>query len=269
MNKFTKITQTIAPKDFNYYDLLSQVFAKLNTSNVYSYLVLPIIKQNEFVGCKIEWTLAQHKHHNTILVEKAIETILCKLNEYDTSLRDNKPICFEQPSLELMQQLYRPLMHRLVAAQLLQWPQLEYEDLMQICMLSMVKLYKKGYYIHKSLLTRTFYNDVLMYLRPYKREPQIIVSLDALLCDTSDDNKDVNIIDTLVADDETDDETDDTWPYVKPILLSIVTERQLQQLLLEYGTKNTTTWSRKLIQRIKAKFKKENITRYTIYMENK
>lgn len=269
MNNFTKITQTVQPKDFNYYGLATQIPDKLNTTHVYSYLVLPIIKQNEFVGCKIEWTLAQHKENNTISVENAIANILHHLITYNTTLRDNKPICFEQPSLELMQELYRPLMHRLVAAQLLQWPQLEYEDLMQICMLSMIKLYKKGYYIHKSLLTRTFYNDVLMYLRPYKREPQIIVSLDALLCDTSDDNKDVNIIDTLVADDESDDEEDDTWLYVKPILLSIVTERQLQQLLLEYGTKNTTTWSRKLVQRIKAKFKKENITRYTIYMGDK
>lgn len=234
MNKLFTVVQDIPLEKLTWSDLPAQIVDALQLrTKVYSYLVLPIIKRNEFIGIKIKWTIAQTEKYNTLSVDDAQDTIFVAVNNYDTKLRDNKPICFKQPSLELMLLLYQPLMQRLVMAQQLQWPRLEYKDLMQLCSLSMIKLYKKGYYIHKSLLTQTFYNDVLMYLRPYKREPQVVVSLEGLLYDSNEDSKDLDIIDTIATDDEFDtDDEDIVWLRVKPILVSIVGERQLQQLSL-------------------------------------
>ena len=69
------------------------------------------------------------------------------------------------------------------------------DDLHQIACMSMLKLYKRGYYINHKLLRQTFVNDLLMELRKYRHD-DCLVSYERLMRQHSDDH-DLKLIDTL------------------------------------------------------------------------
>jgi hypothetical protein len=137
------------------------------------------------------------------------------------------------------------------------WQFLEFEDLLQMCRLVLCDLYYKGYYIHKNVLAISFNNYVLMHIRKQKNRPEII-SLEQKYEKTSDSNA-ITIADMIPDteqlnkqyDEEIKEVDDRILREMKELVIDYIGQRQYDQLLREYSNKQTTNWSRKLMQTIK------------------
>lgn len=265
-NTLNKISQKISVKssDEEIVEQLEDVLLDLET--VYSYLVYAKYKDEQLMGWLIEYNVSQIDEYNTLVAEDIIYEILAQIKNSKEKKVANV-IGYKQPSLELMLKLYDSLVKKLSLKQSERWTELEYEDAYQMCQYTMLKLYRKNYYIHKRLLERAYENDVLLFLKRNKDKPDT-VSIDQIVYDAGDDNEKLTIADMLPdtkAIEEQEDSEDQEvfnaiFAEVKDIIVELVGERQFEQLLRDYGQKHTTAWSRKKMQQIKEHLKKLGIT---------
>ena len=264
-NVLMKVSQHIS-STLNENAITSQLEAVLNDiDTIYSYLIYGKYSNKQLVGWKIDYAFSQIDKYNTLICKDLIAEIVETLEKsrYDTKYI----IGYKQPDIELMLELYHPLIHKLVIEQCNRWSCLEYEDAYSMCQLTALRLYRKGYYIHKSLLRKSFNNDVLMSLRHRKNEHLVSLEQRIKVSANGDDN-DVTLADMLPDKNlELQLEQEDTkeiialiFAEVKDIIVDKIGERQFDQLFRDYGQKHTTSWSRKKMQDIKKLFSKLGIT---------
>lgn len=165
-------------------------------------------------------------------------------------------IGYGQAPLEVQAVAFRPFMLTLAKQASDRYKQFEYEDCLGLANLVLVKLYKQGYYIHKYLLTKTFYNDIKQLLRKRYNDLNNVSIYTALASDDS-----IEIIDTLpdidadIAESENERKTtiDLAFMRLKELLANDVSEREWQYLLNIYGhraTDNCVQGNMKSIKRI-------------------
>lgn len=267
-NVIFELTQTISTtlsKD----EILQELNSGLNSmQNIYSYLVYTNYKQGILTSWTIKYAVNEITKYNTLQKASVVAQI------YEMICTDKQTtkriVGYQQPSFEIMLELYTPLIRRLAKQQCLEWPILEYEDAVSICQLSMLKLYRKGYYLHKSLLEKTFRNDVLLSLRKFKAVTEI-VSLDEITHDSLDGDKRLSLIDML-ADTQLELEKEEqekqehikyVFDKIKDFIVDMIGERQFEQLYRDYANKHTTSWSRKIMQKIKNEINRLGIDKNT------
>lgn len=235
-----------------------------DSERIYSYVVYFAEKSDRNVYT-VKYMISQTDDNNTIDTVDATAEILRII----TRDRQEKKriIGYRQANLDTLIRLMQPLVHSLAQSQHRRWRQFEYEDLCQMCNLVIVELYNKGYYIHKSLVAKSFNNAVLMELRPDRDKPAI-VPLEQAFNGTEDLEK-LTIADILAdPDDELrqqqEDENDNrewTFQEVKEIIVELIGPRQFDQLFRDYGHKHTTAQTRKMMQKVKNHFAKLGLTK--------
>ena len=227
---------------------------------IYSYIVYCIYKNEELVKYTIQYTVSQTEKYNTLVVSNVIDDVLKIIFEQERVKK--KVIGYGQPDLETALEAYDPLVHKLAKVEHNKWKQFEYEDLCQICRLVMIKLHRKGYYIHKQLLRKAFINEILMSIRHDKNAPPIVSFEDCFYSKASGDSEDLTVADTIPDTSIIEQEEREyeeiaeklIFEEVKAIVVEIVGIRQWNELMRDYGNKHTTAWSRKLMQKIKHHF---------------
>lgn len=241
---------------------LHTVLDELET--IYSYLIYAKYKAEKLVCWQIEYTISQTDKYNTLHSCIVVDEIFAILKESNEK-KDSNVIGYKQPSLDIQIQLFEPLINKLALKQIQRWPQIEYEDACQICRMTMLNLYRKGYYLHPTLVERCYNNDILSSIRKDKNKPEII-SIDKVVHHDGD-NTPLTIGDMLPdTQAEEDAEQKDAEEFVqlvfgqvKEIIVELIGERQFEQLMRDYGNKHTTSWSRKKMQQLKDKFKQMGI----------
>lgn len=231
-----------------------------NYEYIYSYVVYC---RKEIGIYQVNYMVSQNKEYNTI------NTLDAMLNIIEIIVNDSvhdRVIGYNQPSIDVLIETLQPLVHTLAKEQYDHWKCFEYDDLVQMCNLVICELYNKGYYIHKSIVRKSFMNYVLMQLRPKRDEPQII-SIHQRFHGTDDMEK-LTIGDTIV--DESyqieDEESYDReviamiFAEVKDIIIDLIGPRQFDQLFRDYGMKHTTSQTRRMMQKIKTHFANMGIT---------
>lgn len=251
-NELTCIKQTVKLTD----DIYDKITKQLNEIDyIYSYIVYKKYKDGEHVGWKIRYNISANSKFNTIdtelLPSKIVTCILNTINNDKIHV-----IGYEQPDLSLMLRLYNPLIKTLAKEQHDRWQFLEMEDLRQMCRLVICNLYYSKYYLHKHLIARCFNNYVLMHIRNNKDRPTIL-SLDQTFKSDDENMRIADIVsdNSMEIEQEEKDckEIEDTiLREMKEIIIDYIGPRQYDQLLREYKNKQTTIWSRKLMQQIKA-----------------
>lgn len=264
MNELVNINIALMKDCNNHADILHKTLDKYKF--VYSYIMY-----DKKTHWQVNILYSKNKIYNTLLVENVIQRVIESETKQDDHLQliDNVR-AYAQPPLEILLVTYRPLIYRLAVQQHQYWPQIELEDLLQMCNLRICVLYQQGYYIHKNLLTRSFVNDVLMFLRPEKRKPKI-ESLDQLLVSQDAENN-ISLIE-MVEDETAQHDLDEVTNDVDGITLEqeiknkmlevirdFVSPRMYDQLLREYGNKTTTNNTRVMINRLKGQLKELGIT---------
>lgn len=246
------------------YAYIKEFMSDMVSDDVYSYFVGR--KENRIV---IKVVTSAVPEFNTINRNDAIENISISIVDYIVSLSENKCICFGQPPLELMVELYQPMIAKMATRLNLQWKQFEYEDLVSMGNLVMVQLYNKGYYLNKYLIKTALNNEVLMQCRNFKDQPLIVSIYDKVNGEAKSDSEDINYSDVI--EDESYKEKEEqedlqelekyVFEQVKDIIIEKIGQRQWDQLRRDYGKGHTTGQSQAAMRRIKAYFEELGLTR--------
>ena len=238
---------------------------------IYSYIIYD--KDNMY---RVVALVSQTLPYNTLHIDNVIDNVIDFIcNEHDPTLQlSQNVIGYEQPPLEILLETYKPLIYKLSLQQYHMWPQVELEDLIQMCNLRICVLYQQGYYIHKNLLSRSFANAVLMFLRPEKYKPQT-VSLDEI-SKGKDDEASVNIAETI-EDEHANEEMNEVLDEVdgitfedlvnqecKQIVLEFISPRMYDQWMIEYNTKTVSRQTASQVNALKSKLKMLGISRKNI-----
>jgi hypothetical protein len=254
-NKLTNVIQKVRVEDLNEDCIIQQLksFKKIHSYIAYG----SYDKNDELIGWQINYNISQNDKFNTLSIEQVASNIWNDLPHYiDADVE--RVQSYLQPSLSLLLRQYKPLIVKLSKETRSRWEFLEMEDLIQMCNLVICDLYYKNYYIHKQLIRRSFNNYVLMHIRKNKNRPSIC-SLEQLY-HKSDSDSDVTfaemIPDTKLLQEEEDKYNCEVQMQIikemRDIVVDFIGQRQYDQLLREYGNKQTTPWSRKLMGKIKA-----------------
>ena len=226
---------------------------------IYSYIVH--VKKDKF---NVQINLSEKDKYNVLVASDAVGEICEAISSYcDDDTRSI--IAYKQPSIEVMVELFDPLVCSLASEQHTMWKDLEYEDLCQICRMTMVKLYNKGYYIHKSLLSRSFNNEILMMLRSDKNKPIIVSIDDKIRSSKTGDERPIEdtLIDTSYDEERETQEREEfihkVFDEVREVIINIIGVRQFEELMRDYAGKHTNPWSRTMMNRLKKKFNKLGI----------
>lgn len=238
-----------------------------NYDKIYSYLIYAKYNETILDGWTVEYNVSQSNEYNTINTDDAIIEIAITILNHRKSKETSYVIGYKQPDITLMCKLYEPYIKKLASEQKQHWPYLEYEDLCQMCRLVMITLYKKGYYLHKSLLEKSFINYVLMHIKSQRNKP-VILSLDDTFS-KSEGNDDITFADTIPdmqelyerQDKEDEEEKQELIKQKREIVITIVGSRVYDQLVREYGNSCTTGSGVRTVQRIKEKLRKEGVIR--------
>ena len=126
-------------------------------------------------------------------------------------------------------------------------------------------LYKKGYYIHKHLLEKSFINYVLMSLRKERDKPSLVSLNDVF--SKSEGQDDLTFADTLIdynelyeqQDKEDEEEYQQILNEERKNVIDIIGERRYSQLVREYGNNMTTGSGRMAVQKVKQKLRKDGL----------
>lgn len=238
---------------------------------IYSYIIYD--KDNMY---RVVALVSQTLPYNTLHIDNVIDNVIDSIcNKHDPALQlSQNVIGYEQPPLEILLETYKPLIYKLSLQQYHMWPQVELEDLIQMCNLRICVLYQQGYYIHKNLLSRSFANAVLMFLRPEKYKPQT-VSLDEI-SKGKDDETSVNIAETI-EDEHANEEMNEVLDEVdgitfedlvnqecKQIVLEFISPRMYDQWMIEYNTKTVSRQTASQVNALKSKLKMLGISRKNI-----
>lgn len=238
---------------------------------IYSYIIYD--KDSAY---RIIALVSQTLPYNTLHVNNVIDNVINFIcNEHALTLQLSQNVVgYEQPPLEILLETYKPLIYKLSLQQYHMWPQVELEDLIQMCNLRICVLYQQGYYIHKNLLSRSFANAVLMFLRPEKYKPQT-VSLDEI-SKGKDEETAVNIAETI-EDEHANEEMNEVLDEVdgitfedlvnqecKQIVLEFISPRTYDQWMIEYNTKTVSRQTASQVNALKSKLKMLGISRKNI-----
>ena len=238
-----------------------------NTDKLYSYIVYAKYDDEDLSGWVVNYIVSQNEDYNTLSPDEVVTELLQVFSKKENN--GKKVICYKQPSIEIMLEVYDPLVHRLAKYQQDRWRQFEHDDLCQICRMVMIRLYKKGYYIHKRLLYKAFMNEILISTRHERNAPKMVSFEDAFFTPIKGDSEKLLIADIVADESITEKEEEDyknevnlkVFEEVKDIIVEFLGERQWRELYRSYTTKNTTTTTRKLMQRVKTYFEKLGISR--------
>jgi hypothetical protein len=231
--------------------------------NLYSYIVYAKFKKGILDYWRVEFMLSQNEDYNQLPVQDVAKDI-ANMTELSLVNETQKVIGYKQPSIDVLITAYEPLIRKLVEQEHNRWNYLLVEDLMQMCRLTFMRLYRNGYYIHKSLLRRAFTNDVLLHIRKDKDKPHI-VSIDSTTY--SDEEDEISFIDTICDSNNIVDEQDilehitkaEEFSKYRKMIIDRIGQRQYDQLLREYKNNMTTAWAQSTVYKLKKFFMKQGV----------
>lgn len=248
-NELLKLS-TIVPRE-DAHAKIADWFNKMlsETPKLYSYKVLLKLKDDIQIGWQIEVMVSQTDSYNTIKTFDACMDCIDIVNQ--GAKEQTVLVGFKQPPIDLMVQLYEPLVNKLASEQQLHWP-IELEDLKQICRLTIIKLWDKGYFIHKSLIQKTFIRDVLLLMRSRRKD------VDEIKFSKLDKEKREYV--AYIEDESAQDDFDcivigdrEELDNRREIVQDMVGKRTYEQMLREYQTKTVSSITRTRVNRLKNK----------------
>lgn len=154
---------------------------------------------------------------------------------------------YVQPHIEQWLTIFRPLLMKMVAKTHPRYEKLipERDELISILYLTVMKLYNKGYYLHQTLIQKSFVNELNLEVRKLKNL-SITESLEAPMGE-DEEGKPITLLDQLIDQDATaqstqlttytaDDYWDDVYQKLRARMLKDMPEWQFNRILLQLKT---------------------------------
>lgn len=211
----------------------------------------------------ISYRLSDDDDCNNILLSDALEVIVDNIL-HDKG--DRKVLCFGQPTIDMMVEIYRPAIEKLALTELNRWSQyriFDFDDMCQIGYLCMCELYNKGYYLHYQLIKRAFQNRILEEMRRHQNDPTLSSLEDELRKTSNADGDKLTLADITKSEDEDTSMEDakELFEAVKEYLVKMMGPRQFEQLYKAYVKESTSQSDRDLMSKIRTILKQRGYTR--------
>ncbi len=255
--------KTFIPLDSDY-TIIETEITNVVFSDLYSYFVG---RKNDMIVIKTRTSTIIE--YNTIPKEEAKERIITSIVDYLVTLSDIKCIAFGQPPLELMIKLYQPMLRKMADKIHHQWKQFDYDDLVSMANFAMVKLYKQGYYVNKSVVWTSLNNDVLMECRNFRYQPTIVSFEDVTKSNIKVDDEKLTYGD-MIKDESIEEEKENEdgqqlekyiFEQVKDIIIDKIGVRRWDRLWRDYSKGHTTNVTQQEMKKLKSLFKELGLTR--------
>lgn len=238
---------------------------------IYSYIVRAIYKKGKFSHWNVKFMISQTDAYNQIYMADAAADILNTIMMHASEDETKVIIGYKQASLATLVEVYEPLVKKLALEQHAHWQDLEVDDLCQICRMVICTLYNGGYYVHKRIIQRAFYNEVLMIERKKMSQcpldengepkaPTLVSTDDAKYTDSNGDT--ITYGESIEDPHRTDDalleecdvkETEDLMGYYKDLVIDVMGARTYDAVLTEYKNGNPSKWAVTEVQKVKKK----------------
>lgn len=201
---------------------------------------------------RLTYHVSQTDRYNTVDVGCAVTNIA---NSIATTTRQRGIIGYEQPTLAVLVEVMVPLINALVNREARRWRQFSHDDLTQTCYLCLCELYRKGYYVHKALLRRTFTNTLYYRLRKMPRDVTM-VSLTAPLHDSDDLLTMQDTIPDIAEEQERADKEDaeamaQVLTAQRELIVGLIGQRRYDDLLREFRSKTVTNGTSSTVRRLR------------------
>lgn len=150
-------------------------------------------------------------------------------------------VVYLQPPLEQWLTVFRPLLMNMVTRAKWRYERLipDYDDHLSILYASVLSLYNKGYYLHNTLIFKTYINALNMECRRLKHF-QNIESLDAPIGD-DEEGKEITLLDQIADSSHEDDEANEYWhekfETLKAKMLQDMSQLQFERILIQLATR--------------------------------
>ena len=251
------------PIDSDENEIVDKVYNMIHC-DLYSYF---IGRKNDDIIIKVCY--AVNVEYNTIDSDNAKCDIVNAIIDYLVTLSDVKCIAFGQPPLELILTLYEPMLAKMAHKIHQQWPRYDVEDLLSIANFIVVKCYKLGYYINKSLIWTSLNNEILLENRKVRYEPNVVSLEDKMKKTFKVDSEELTYGDTVedptykAEEEQKDEQQLDQYVFeqVKQLIIEKIGERQWDRLWRDYSKSHTTNCTRQTMKRMKSYFEELGLTR--------
>lgn len=153
---------------------------------------------------------------------------------------------YVQPQIDQWLTTFRPLLLTLASRVRSTYENtLGWDEILSILYLTVMKLYNKGYYLHRTLIKKSFINELNMECRRYKGMG-ITDSLDVNIAD-DDDSEPITLLDQIADPDATawaiscatytaEDYWSDMFDRIKARMLEDMSELQFDRIMLQLRT---------------------------------
>lgn len=204
----------------------------------FSAVMAPHKQDQDYYDLKINCLVPQSA--NLYTPEELIATL------FATKEPPNK-IRYVQPPLDEWLTIFQPLLHKLVVSIYPRYEKLipSKDDMMSILYLTVVKLYNKGYYLHNTIIRKSYINDLNMECRKLKGFTDM-QSLDAPIGE-DDDGKPITLLDQIVDPESTEwarqnntyteqDYWSEMFEQIKARMLQDMSELRFNRILIQLKT---------------------------------
>lgn len=225
---------------------------------VYSFILF-YNDENKLYTLKIK--ISDNPKYNTINLKYYQQRVIEVLNVHTNS----KCVCFEQPPLEILTELYRPLVASLASSYSTASYHYEYDDVYQDCYYCICYLYNKGYFLNKGIISKTLYNYLYNYASLVNKHGDEYLSIN----DLNDDDCTIDCPDLDDVYKQQDEEESFArlmmFSEIKSAIVEQFGERRYEQLLRSYSSGTTDSGTRRLLMQVKSKLDQMGLTRDYLY----
>lgn len=233
---------------------------------VYSYIVYnkkDKSMEDSIDAWRIVYFISDASTYNSInMYNKAIDIALTIVTD---TLQSNV-VCYKQPNIDIIVEVFKPLIKNICHNFVKKWPILEYQDAYQSCMYCLIILKNKNYYLHRNLINKVCINKLLSLVKPYKNTP-LLVSFDDLYT-ISDNDKSINLLDVIPDTNEIIEKEDTLNAYswltiyeeLKELLIEKIGPRRFERLFNAYGLQKGCNTAAHDLRYVKQFLQSEGIT---------
>lgn len=213
-----------------------------NEHFAFSAILTPDKEDDGYYHLKINCVIPQEE--NPYTVKELVHSILSK-REPPNGVR------YVQPPMDQWFTAFRPLLMKMVTRVQSRYEKLipDRDELISILYITVMKLYNQGYYLHQTLIYKSYVNDLNMECRKLKNF-QGMESLDAPIGE-DDDGKPITLLDQIADPEETewayscshytaDDYWSDMFERIKSRMLEDMSELVFDRIMIQLKT-NTIT----------------------------
>lgn len=216
-------------------DIIAEVCDEGNVGPDEHFVFSAIITPDEANNCRaLKLNCSLQSDNNLFTVRDTVIKLFTKKNLPPSN------IVYIQPPIECWLSTFRPLLFTMVNRVEMQYKKLipDRDDLLSILYMTVLSLYNKGYYLHKTLIFKSYLKSLNKECRKIKNF-QNIESLDAITGYDNDD-KPIALIDSLVDPDSVVDDTKEYWQdmfkQLKELMLESMSQLQFDRIMIQLAT---------------------------------